>query len=266
MKISCTNMMAEGKTLTEKALFLRKCGFDGISVFADIDFWDDKKEDELLNLEKNTGIKVCEFCFSGGRYGKLMSEDHETAKAAKKLYQKAIHIGNKLGAISEMEYQYGRFEEPPLYQIYQKMNVVEKERFCRIFTELAGELSGEAKLLLEPINRYESRYLNTIEDNLQIIKELNLPGTGLLADIFHMSIEERDICEALYLGRGYIKHIHLGDSNRLLPGKGRLDWKAIFDTLREIKYDGYINLECALSETDHEKELSKQVEFLEKYI
>lgn len=266
MKIACTNAMAPGKTLTEKALFLKRCGFDGISVFEDIASWNEEKEKELLNLKGNTGVEICEFCFSGGFYGKLMSENEKTAEEAKKLYCKAIRIGNQIGAISEMEYQYGLFKDPPLYHIYQKMSASQKTRFCSVFSELASELSGGAMLLLEPINRYESEYLNTVEDNLEIIKEMELPGTGLLADIFHMSIEERDICESLRNAGTYIKHVHLGDSNRLLPGKGHLNWKEIFDTLKDIGYSGYVNLECALSESDVERELSEQVEFLRKYI
>ena len=266
MKLSCTNLMVPGNTLTEKALLLKRCGFDGISVFADIDTWNEAKEIELLNLRESTGMEVCEFCFSGQYYGKLMSDDRRIAEKAKELSRKAIHIGNQIGAISEMEYQYGLFEAPPLFQIYQKMDVSQKARFCSIFSELASELSGSAKLLLEPINRYESQYLNTVADNLEIIREVDMPGTGLLADIFHMSIEEKDICTSLRRAKNYLCHVHLGDNTRLLPGKGHLNWKEIFDTLKEIGYEGYVNLECALQEENTEQELKEAVGFLRMFL
>lgn len=83
MKISCTNTMVPGGTLTEKAQNLRRCGFDGISVFEEITDWTPKKEEELLTLEARTGVRVCEFCFSGADYGQLMNPDPAVAARSK---------------------------------------------------------------------------------------------------------------------------------------------------------------------------------------
>jgi sugar phosphate isomerase/epimerase len=100
-------------------------------------------------------------------------------------------------------------------------------------------------VLLEPINRYESRYLNRIADNIRIIDAVAHPNAGLLPDTFHMSIEEADMGKALIEAGHRIAHVHLGDSNRLLPGHGLLNWPDIFDALNTVGYDGYVNLECS---------------------
>jgi sugar phosphate isomerase/epimerase len=103
------------------------------------------------------------------------------------------------------------------------------------------------RVLLEPINRYESRYLNRVVDNLEIIDAVAHPNAGLLPDIFHMSIEEADLPAAIRAAGSKIAHVHLGDNNRLLPGYGHLPWLAIFQALRDVGYADYVNLECSTS-------------------
>jgi len=258
--------MVPGNSLTEKAINLAKCGFDGISVFENIETWTYEKEYELLNLEKNTGIKVCEFCFSGKDYGKLMNSDPATAESSMSIYSKAIEICNKLGAVTEMEYEYAPQSPVPLFEPYKKMSDEQCERFCNIFTTLAKQVTGDAILLLEPINRYESPYLNNLKDNADIIEKLNLPHTGLLFDTFHVSMEEVDLCESFRKYFNLIQHVHLGDNNRLLPGRGNLPWPRFFATLSELNYTGFVNIECAVLGDDVMEQLAKVVQFIRSLI
>lgn len=254
--------MVPGATLTEQALLLKQCGFEGISVFLDIDDWNEALRKEVLTLEERTGVHICEFCFSGADYGKLNAEDPDLAARSMKIYRQAIAVCNQLGAITEMEFEYAAQSPVPLFHPYRRMNDGQRERFCRILTELAAEVAEGAFLLLEPINRYESPFLNNVADNLEILKELKIPRTGILADVFHMSIEEADIPAAIRSGKGWIHHVHLGDNNRLTPGNGALNWRAIADALKEIGYDGYVNLECGFCTEDPEAELAQQAAFL----
>lgn len=262
MKISCTNTMVPGKTLTEKANRLYDCGFDGISIFEEIESWTEEKEEELLQLDKNTGIHVCEFCFSGEYYGKLMSKDPVVASLSRKIYERAISIGNKLGSVSEMEYQYSAQDPLPLLNPYQKMSESEIVRFRDIYVSLVKQVQEPSCILLEPINRYESPYLNTLGDNAEIVEMVNLPGTGLLFDTFHVAMEEMDICDAFRRYHKLIRHVHLGDHNRLLPGKGNLPWPRFISILEELSYNGFVNLECAVLSDDVLTELKNTVKFL----
>lgn len=241
---------------------MRDCGFDGISVFEDIAAWTPEWEEELLTLESRTGIKVCEFCFSGDVYGQLMNSDPEIASRSKSIYIKTIEIGNKLGSVSEMEYQYAARSPVPLLDPYLKMNDADRRRFISIYSELAAMVEGDSYLLLEPINRYESLYLNNMEDNAKIVREMNQPHTGVLFDTFHMSIEEVDMCETFAKYASSIKHVHLGDNNRLLPGNGNLPWAKIFASMKAAGYSGFVNLECAILGDDVLAQLKKQASFL----
>jgi len=87
------------------------------------------------------------------------------------------------------------------------------------------------------------------------------PNIKVMADLFQMNIEERDIAESIKRSGEYIHHVHLSDSNRLLPGYGNIDFRAIFAALKEIGYEGYMALECAIP-GNPEEELPKCVEYL----
>jgi sugar phosphate isomerase/epimerase len=98
-------------------------------------------------------------------------------------------------------------------------------------------------LLYEHLNRYETNLLNRIEDVLPFIK----PFSGrvkILADLFHMSIEEASIPDAIRAGGNLIGHVHFADSNRRPAGLGHTDFPAIFRALRDINYTGYISAEA----------------------
>ena len=99
-------------------------------------------------------------------------------------------------------------------------------------------------LLLEPINRYESNLINTIGSGIELLESLSADNVRLLADLFHMNIEEVDIAGALRLGGKRIGHVHLVDSNRRAAGLGHLDFEPIARALHEIQFDGFTSAEA----------------------
>ncbi|HBE76436.1 MAG TPA: hypothetical protein DDW65_01430 [Firmicutes bacterium] len=247
MKLSCTSTMIPGGSFTEKALKLAEWGYDGIAVFADYAEWNKKLLEEVLSLKENTGVTPCEFVFMDPVYGHLMDKNEDIRKKARKMYKDAITVCSLIGAITEMEYEYGIQDPLPLFNPYAQMSVEEKKSFMEMYTELAEIAEGtKAYVLIEPINRYESPYLNSLKDCQIVVEELNMPNTGLLADFFHMSIEERDLRAAIIAAGSLIKHVHLGDNNRLLPGYGNIDWKGCIGALKKVDFQGYLNLECAI--------------------
>lgn len=246
MRLSCTSTMVPGKSLTEKARNLSRWGYEGIAVFVDYVDWNQELYQELLSLEECTGVVPCEFAFGDGIYGHLMDRDPDIRKKSRDMYKLAARISGEIGAVTELEFEYGPQSPLPLFHPYAKMGKEEEQEFCEMYRELAEPLKGtKGKMLLEGINRYESPYLNSIRDCRDIVGSLGLKEAGVLADFFHMSIEESDYRESILYAGEYIKHVHLGDSNRLLPGHGMTDWKACFDALKEIGYKGFVNLECS---------------------
>ncbi len=99
------------------------------------------------------------------------------------------------------------------------------------------------RVLIEPINRYETDYLVTVDESLALIERTGSPLLGVLADLFHMNIEEVSIEEALRRAGRRLGHVHAPDSNRQAPGWGHLDFPEVVMVLREIGYHGYLSAE-----------------------
>ncbi|MBU4314131.1 MAG: sugar phosphate isomerase/epimerase [Actinobacteria bacterium] len=99
------------------------------------------------------------------------------------------------------------------------------------------------QLTLEPVNRYESNFINTIEQGIKFIKRVGVSNLGLLADTFHMNIEEVSIYDSIVQAKEYITHVHFADSNRWTPGFGHLDFAKIVQTLKRIGYQGHVSAE-----------------------
>ena len=108
-------------------------------------------------------------------------------------------------------------------------------------TEFAKEYN--IWLTLEPVNRYESNFINTLNEGIEFIKRVDASNLGLLADTFHMNIEEVSIYDSIIQAKGYITHVHFADSNRWAPGCGHLDFKKVIETLKKINYQGYVSAE-----------------------
>jgi len=99
-------------------------------------------------------------------------------------------------------------------------------------------------LLLEPINRYENNYLCSLGDTAAFIRQAGLSYTGILADTFHMNIEETDMLRSLRENAALIQYVHAADSNRLYPGGGHTDFPALFRALKESGFSGDVSAEC----------------------
>ena len=96
---------------------------------------------------------------------------------------------------------------------------------------------------LEPWNRYETYFLNRLDQAIDLLLETGLENGGVMGDTFHMNIEEASIPDALRSAKGLLNHVHLADSNRAVAGRGHTDFKPILQALLDIDYDGYLSFE-----------------------
>jgi len=96
---------------------------------------------------------------------------------------------------------------------------------------------------IEPLNRFETYFLNTAEDAARFCDEVNHPNVGILFDTFHANIEEKDIAEGYRTVGRHLKHVHTCENDRGTPGSGHVEWTAVFEALRDVKYDGWLTIE-----------------------
>jgi sugar phosphate isomerase/epimerase len=101
----------------------------------------------------------------------------------------------------------------------------------------------DTTVLYEPLNRYETNLINTLADGVKLLTGLGTSRVKLLADLFHMNIEEANIAEALRQAGPHVGHVHFADSNRQAAGFGHTDFAAAVAALKAIGYTGYLSAE-----------------------
>jgi len=106
--------------------------------------------------------------------------------------------------------------------------------------ELSERLA--VRLALEPLNRFETYFLNRADQALALADAVG-PNCGVCLDAFHLNIEEADMFAAIRAAKGRLHDFHVADNNRMAAGMGSLDWPHIVQTLREIGYDGALTNE-----------------------
>jgi len=111
-------------------------------------------------------------------------------------------------------------------------------------------------ITVEAVNRYETSFLSRIDEVLDFIAEFNCQFIRILADTFHMNIEESNLRDSIIKAKKYLSYVHLADSNRLCPGMGHIDFKEVIATLRKIGYKDYLSAEI-LHSTDFKTSAKK---------
>lgn len=96
---------------------------------------------------------------------------------------------------------------------------------------------------VEPLNRFETDFLNTADQGLKLIADVNSPALKLHLDTFHTNIEEKHQGEAIRRAGKHLGHLHACGCDRGTPGNDHIDWKSIAAALKAIKYDGDIAVE-----------------------
>ena len=99
------------------------------------------------------------------------------------------------------------------------------------------------RVLLEPQNRFNGNNLFSVVEGIEFVRSLNHPNVGIVADTFHMNIEDPCLPASIMAARDYLSHMHFGDSNRWYPGAGHLNFREVLEALRLIGYNGFITME-----------------------
>ena len=104
------------------------------------------------------------------------------------------------------------------------------------------------KIAIEPLNRFESDLVNTVDDVLRLIDDINHPAAGIMVDGFHMNIEERDVESAIIKAGSRLLHVQVSENYRGTPGTGQTPWDAYRRGLEQISYSGVVSIESFTTE------------------
>lgn len=216
-----------------------KLGFDAMEIFAPGP--DAVSVDEVKSLCQQTGLKVAAVGTGAGMVKHQLSltdPDASQRKAARDFVRSMIDFGGAFNAPAIIGSMQGRWGGD-----------LSLEASLDYLAEALDELGPEAAkydvpLIYEPLNRYETNLIATVDEGVTFLERLETNNVKLLADLFHMNIEEANVAAAIRLGGDAIGHIHFVDSNRKAAGLGHTDFGPIISALKEIEYDGYLCAEA----------------------
>jgi sugar phosphate isomerase/epimerase len=224
--------------LPEACRKAKALGYDAVEIFppgADLD------PALLEKCLKESGLKLAAMGTGAGwvlRKLTLTSPDAAVRREAREFTKGVIDLAGRFGAPAILGSMQGRWGPE-----------VDRATAINHLRSALEELGEHAKkshvtFLLEPLNRYEGNVVNTIEDAVGIVRSLSTRNVTILADLFHMNIEEESIPEALRAGGALITHVQLADSNRRPPGHGHTDFRTVASVLQAIGYKGYLSAEA----------------------
>ena len=213
-------------------------GYDGVELHLRRPEDVDREEMRRLSQHYGLGIPTLGTGMAAGMDGLTFGDpDADIRRRAVERIRAQIALAAELGAAVTIGLIRGRWGESDRQA--RRADFLDCLQEC---CEIAAPLG--VSLLLEPLNRYDGDCLYTVDEVLGVIAELGAPNLHLLADTFHMNIEEGDMAAAIHRAGAQLGHVHLVDSNRLAPGYGHLDMRGILRALQAIGFDGYLSFEA----------------------
>jgi D-psicose/D-tagatose/L-ribulose 3-epimerase len=216
---------------------IKEHGFDGVEI-ARFDFAGFPAAGIRKNLAEN-GL-ACTFCSALTGELSVVSGDAGVRGRALAFLRDGIQVAAELGARTFS----GPFCAPVGY-LPGRRRTEEEWRLAVEGLESLGDtlLACDVTLAIEPLNRFETYFLNTTADASALCDAVNHPRVGILFDTFHANIEEKEIgAAARSLGK-HLKHVHTCENDRGVPGSGHIEWPALFQALGDLHYDGWLVIE-----------------------
>lgn len=213
-------------------------GFDAVEIFAPGPA--SVELSAVLHLMERHGLQIAAVGTGAGmvKHGLSLTDPSlERRRAARDFVRSMIELGGAFSAPAIVGSMQGRWG-----------GAVSREQAFEWLADALNEL-GECSarlglpLVYEPLNRYETNLIKTLAEGVDFLKSLKTDNVRLLADLFHMNIEEANVATSIREAGRWIGHVHLADSNRQAAGLGHTEFGPIAAALREIGYAGYLSAE-----------------------
>lgn len=237
--------------------FLSDCGYDGAELAV--------RDPALLDVDELEALLdrfalVVPAVGTGRAFGEdglsFSSDDRKIRRAAVDRILSHVNLCARLNALVIIGLIVGKAPPGGTTEKY----AADCLREC---ADYAGERG--VSLVVEPINRYETGFITSVDVCMDFLGKVGSPACGILFDTFHANIEEPSIGKSIRKAGALIKHVHVADSNRHHPGAGHTDFKMILNTLRDIGYDGFLSAEI-LPLPDPESAARNNAAFMKKLL
>lgn len=216
---------------------LKGMGFDGLEV--NTNWLKTLPANRIREKMSETGMEcVCTAVLD--KETNIISPDKKKRKAGVQFLKERVDIASELGSDVLGGVTYAGWGE-----LTGEMRTKEewaRSKECLLEVAQYAQKKGVV-LALEPINRYETHFLNTAEDARKLVEEIDHPNVRIHLDTYHLNIEEESFYDAVKIAGEYLYHLHVCENNRGIPGTGHVAWSDIFRALKELQYDRWAVIE-----------------------
>lgn len=249
MRYAISNWIYPNEPLRETFARLARYGYDGVELVGEPDRI---SPEEVCALSKEYNlpvVSVLTWCIWGIPGRDMASPDEEERRAAGAYGRRCVDLAVAVGApiVVVLPAPAGRTAPVGKPQDEKTWKEAWNREWALAVESLKG-LSAYAQqrgitLALEPINRYETHLVSTTEQALRMLEAVGANNLKIHLDTFHMNIEEADMAAAIRRAGDLLVNMHISDSNRMPPGRGHTDFRALLRALQEIRYTGALVLE-----------------------
>lgn len=255
LKLCSQDSRVPGKSVEEKMAKLEKWGaaaieFGGLSP---------EKVKEIQKAKSNSPLKIAAICW-GSDKGSLVSMDMAVRNEGIKKLKDQLAMAGEIGSTGVI-----------FVPTFNKQSTLKAEELDRIMADILPDIGEYAvkcksRVLLEPLNKGETYYINRIEQAAAICEKANSAGICLMGDFYHMSKEETDQEKAFMTGGKRLYHVHLATGKkRYLPGMEPHSYVEGFTGLKKMGYQYYCSLECGAPKgSNWDEEIPKAFDYLRK--
>lgn len=246
MRISCQEGLLPGRDFAEKLHHAAEYGFDAVELQGGA-LEDAGARAERRRALAGSPVRASSIC--GGVHARFVDVDPAERARARESMRRQLAYAAELGALGPIFV--------PIFAAHDRMPDLQPfkgrwELNRGLCVEMLHQIDADARAagavaLMEPLNRYEASFLNRLEQAQAMLAEFSEPHIRIMADFFHMHIEEADIPQAILDVGPLVGHVHLADSTRREPGSGGTDFVSGFRALRQVGFAGAMAFECGLS-------------------
>lgn len=245
-------------------------GYDAVEMFGEPQKMGMKK---LRDIFDSFNFHVCGITGMWGSISedswkrRILSADRSITKHTEEYVMDCIKMCQSLGGNEMNICLFADSDMATFDRNHRTLSGDKKEAVIQKAIPLLNTLSKFAKdygvhILVEPLNRYNTPFCSSAKDAFVIANKVNHDNFGLLLDTFHMNIEEDSFEDSILKSRKLLRHMHLADNNRKMPGYAHINFQSIMRSLFSIGYNGYASFEPNLNDKDYENFTMRGLEFI----
>jgi D-psicose/D-tagatose/L-ribulose 3-epimerase len=215
---------------------IKAAGFDGI----ELPLFDSQVPRKEIRSALESSALECTFCSVVPQGLSMISDDADVRSKTCAHFEACIEAAAEIGSTLIA----GPLYSPVGYLPGRRRTPDEWKWAVEGFQKLGSSLERfRVNFAIEPLNRYETYFLNTAADAAALSQEIGNPRIGVLFDTYHANIEEKNIAEAIRSVREHLRHFHSCENDRGIPGSGHIDWNGVFNALNDVGYDRWLTIE-----------------------